>query len=146
MKLNYDCIRDTLLCIESIDTIIEDESGEIFCQEITLNDLVDAMKKKKKKYSKKEIYYTLIMLRQAGYIDISEDWADDSLNNCCVNSLTFTGHKFLDTIRDNKVWHFTKGILSKFASVSVPMIENIASQVITNLVNQYILQNPYGTI
>lgn len=61
MKLNYDCIRDTLLCIESIDTIIEDESGEIFCQEITLNDLVDAMKKKKKKYSKKEIYYTLII-------------------------------------------------------------------------------------
>ena len=146
MKLNYDCIRDTLLCIESIDTIIEDESGEIFCQEITLNDLVDAMKKKKKKYSKKEIYYTLIMLCKAGYIDISEDWADDSLNNCCVNSLTFTGHKFLDTIRDNKEWHFTKGILSKFASVSVPMIENIAIQVITNLVNQYILQNSYGTI
>lgn len=146
MKLDYDCIRDTMLVIESIDTIIEDDEGEIVCEEITLNQLADALKEKKKKYTKKEIYYTLKMLYQAGYLDVSEDWADDSLNNCCVNSLTFTGHKFLDTIRDNKVWHFTKGILSKFASVSVPMIENIASQVITNLVNQYILQNPYGSI
>ena len=146
MKLDYDCIRDTMLVIESIDTIIEDDEGEIVCEEITLNQLADALKEKKKKYTKKEIYYTLKMLYQAGYLDVSEDWANDSLNNCCVNSLTFSGHKFLDTIRDNKVWHFTKGILSKFASVSVPMIENIASQVITNLVNQYILQNPYGSI
>lgn len=144
MKLNYDCVRDVMLAIESMDYVVEDEDGYISYEEIEFNDLVNRINGRKERYSRVEIFYTLQNLKQAGYLDVSDQWADGHAECFSINYITYSGHRFIDTIRDNKVWSHTKGILSTFASVSVTMVENIASQVITNLVNQYILQHPFG--
>lgn len=53
-----------------------------------------------------------------------------------VSGITWQGHRFLDTVRDNKVWSDTKSVVSKFSSVSISMVETIASNVITQLINK----------
>lgn len=125
MRLNNDCVRDLLLYIEKHASLID----EIDIEEI--NDL---------DYPTEELLYTSIKLKEAGYINaiISETFDGYSV---LVRSLTWNGHKFLDNIRDNVVWKSTKAIISKFSSVSLSLIEKIAAQVITNLINQYMGQS-----
>ena len=53
-----------------------------------------------------------------------------------ISSITYEGHQFLDNIRDDKVFAKTKAILSKFKSVSIEVISETASKVITNMINQ----------
>ena len=129
MKLNHDCIRATLLAIESMDYIIEDNDNEICFEAISFNEIVKCMNKRKEKYSRIEIFYTLHNLEQGGYISASCGYS-------FVNYITYSGHQFLDTVRDSAVWSSTKSIVSKVASVSLSVVENVAAQVITNLLNQ----------
>jgi len=84
-----------------------------------------------KKYSSKDITYTLKKLAEAGFIEIDKVTYENNFN---IKWMTYYGHQFLDNIRDNKVWSETKSILSKFSSVSLNMVQNIASQVISNLI------------
>ena len=70
-------------------------------------------------------------LKEAG-IEIT--WNNNEIAEYYTGALTWDGHKFLDTIRDNEFWSKTKQITSRFASVSISMIESIASQVISNLI------------
>lgn len=136
MKLNHDCIRATLLAIESMDYIIEDNDNEICFEAISFNEIVKCMNKRKEKYSRIEIFYTLYNLEQGGYISASCGYSNDSVEDFFVNYITYSGHQFLDTVRDSAVWSSTKSIVSKVASVSLSVVENVAAQVITNLLNQ----------
>lgn len=47
-------------------------------------------------------------------------------------NLTLEGHKFLDNIRDNKVWQNTKDIISKFENVSLNIISSVAANLISS--------------
>ena len=60
--------------------------------------------------------------------------ANNSIGDIYIYSITWKGHEFLDNIRDPKVWKKTKNITNRFASVSVSLISNIASQVISKLI------------
>lgn len=53
-----------------------------------------------------------------------------------AGNLTYDGHKFLDNIRDDKVWKDTKTILSKFSSVSLSFVSSVASNVISQLIQK----------
>lgn len=128
MKLNHDCVRKVLLTIES---------------DLEYGDTVDSSELQIKGFEQSDIIYSVAKLFEAGYIDGEPvQYVGEAIPNICIESLTWNGHKFLDTIRDNQVWSTTKGIASKFASVSVSMIENIAAQVLTNLIEQYIVTHP----
>ena len=130
MRLNIDCVREVMLAIESAG----------FNQVLTVPEL----SQKLPKYSKDEIHYTCVKLYEGGYIDaVLIPYPGKAIPAVsAINSLTYDGHKFVDTVRDSKVCNVTKGIASKVASVSISMFENIASQVITNLMTQYIASNP----
>ncbi len=121
MKLNNECVRDLLLYIE---------------ENVGLNEYLSIRKSKIKNYSHEELIYTSKKLHEAGYINAEiEDYLDGG-HEIYIYSLTWNGHKFLDNVRDNKVWKTTKGIVSKFSSVSLGIIENVAAQVITNIITQ----------
>ena len=136
MKLNHDCIRATLLAIESMDYIIENDDNEISFEAISFNEIVKHLNKRKEKYSRVDIFYTLYNLEQGGYISASCGYSNDSVEDFFVNYITYSGHQFLDTVRDSAVWSSTKSIVSKVASVSLSVVENVAAQVITNLLSQ----------
>ncbi len=89
------------------------------------------------KYSIDELRYTTLKLMEAEYINAStRNFLDASVPEIRIKSITFSGHKFLDTIRDDKVWNKTKNVLSSFKSTSIEVISETASKVITTLINQ----------
>ena len=122
MKLNHDCVRDLLLYIEE---------NSSYTDTIHLNSLT------LKEYLTDDILYTADKLIEAGFLDcIRLRSLGSSKPDIKVKSITFEGHKFLDNIRDNKVWSTTKSVLSKFTSTSIGIVSDIASQVISNIISK----------
>jgi hypothetical protein len=118
MKLNQDCVRNLLLTVE---------------EEIMLNDFLDAARLQQKPrlqtFSLNDVIYTISKLNEAGYINANILITFDG-SDAIVSSLTHSGHLFLDNIRDDGVWKETKNKASKFASVSLPILSEIASSYI----------------
>ncbi|MFT8848999.1 MAG: DUF2513 domain-containing protein [Leuconostoc pseudomesenteroides] len=125
MKLNNDCVRSVLIFIEDKYTINNNLMMDDFFKG---KELID--------YSPDEIIYTLKKLDEAGYINIKFTYASNSLYFLSCWGITWDGHRFLDTIRDTKVWRETKSIASKFASVPLNMMSEIAAKVLTSLIEK----------
>lgn len=81
-------------------------------------------------YSKDELLYTADKLIEAGYLNSRLGWNMQSSHIITVNSISYNGHQFLDTIRDNDIWKDTKNKASKIASVSLPIIQELATSFI----------------
>lgn len=121
MRLNHDCVRETMLYLER--TL--EYTGAINLSDFTLEG-----------FTYEDTIYTLQKLSEAEYISatVKQDVTGDIL--IYVHSITWEGHRFLDTVRDNKVWTGTKKILSTVSSSSISFVSTIASQVLTNLISQ----------
>lgn len=122
MKLNHDCIRDLLLYIEE---------NLNYCDELEINRL------HLKSYTQEELLYTTEKLAEANYLTYYLIEIDDAYPILLVQSITYKGHQFLDTVRDNEVWSKTKKVLSSLKSVSI----EIASETATKVINHFISQN-----
>ncbi len=123
MKLDHNCVRKLLLFLE--------ENLSLTNQAILNGIEID-------KFSTDEIVYAGIKLGEAGYLDTKiNNYAYGDMPKVIVEQITWEGHKFLDTIRDDTVWGHTMKVVSKFSSTSISFVSNIASQVLTNLITQY---------
>lgn len=121
MKLNHDCIRELMLYIEE-----NLEFGEMIDMSIiTISD-----------FSEEDTIYSAVKLHEAGYLsgDVVQTLGGEY--RAMIRGITWEGHKFLDTIRDNQVWSHTKTVLSKVSSASISFTSSVASQVLTNLISQ----------
>lgn len=115
MRLNHECVRDLLLYLEdNLD----------YMDEIRINNL------KIEPYSKDELLYTADRLIEAGYLNSRFGWNSQSSHIITVNSISYNGHQFLDTIRDDGIWKTTKNKFAKFSSISLPIIQELASSLI----------------
>lgn len=112
MKLNHDCIRDLLIYLEEN----LDYKDKIIINSLKLNN-----------YSKEELMYTADRLYEANYINVNICWNMDSTHIIVVTSISYQGHQFLDTIRDDNIWKETKIKASKFASISLPILQELAT-------------------
>lgn len=131
MKLNQDCIRDLLLYLEENLTLASDLCIDCYSQNSFLSN-----------YSMDDLRYTTLKLAEANYLEIkAEYFIDTNIPIIYIKSITFNGHKFLDTIRDNKVWTKTKTILSFLKSVSIDVISETASKVVISLIDQQLNAN-----
>lgn len=128
MKLNHDCVRAILLTIEDADfnELKRGIPSESLRERARLKD-----------FSDDEILYNSMLLIDAGYLSGRNSKIDMAGNIMFeLNGLTWSGHQFLDTVRDPKVWRETKKVANKFASVSLSFTERIASSVITGLIKK----------
>lgn len=122
MKLNHECVRSILLAIEE-----KHQYGKVLrLEEILQSDRLS-------EFNEDEIKYVLIKLADAKYIEGTPQYGSNELIYFDCNGLTWSGHQFLDTIRDPEVWKKTKRIASKLTSVSITMLSSIGSQVLTKL-------------
>lgn len=110
MKLNYDCVRDLLLYLEN---------------NLTYDNYVSIGNLKLNNYSSDELTYTSEKLTEAGYINSIIGHSDD-YPVIIVKSITYNGHQYLDSIRNNTIWKETKSKLSKIGSFSFPIIQQLA--------------------
>lgn len=118
MELNHDLIRDILLTIEELDYTVNGTNKDDFENLERLSA-----------YSSKQILYTLKRLYDVGYINATFAKGEAYFHFYNVHSMTFEGHQLLDDIRDEKVWRETKEKASKLSSVSIPVLQQLASSV-----------------
>lgn len=126
MRLNQDCLRELLLEVESKLEL----NGSIAYKNIEKMEI-------NTKFSSDEIIYHLEKLNEAGFLKVKFFYyTKRNKYNLSIESITWEGHKFLDTIRDDVVWDNSKKIVSKFSSVSITMISDIASNVISQIISK----------
>lgn len=66
-----------------------------------------------KEWDREVVAYHLKLLDQAGYVKNNTKWADNK-PMWLLASLTWDGHEFLDSIKDDSIWNKTKeGIKNK---------------------------------
>ena len=122
MKLNYDCVRSVLLTVEKSKTIDE---------ELNLNPLtVETIFEQLPKYEDSEILYTIEKLKEAGYINATLQFAAGHYIDGFISSITYSGHEYLDNIRDPKVWRKVKSVLAKAGATTLPLISQAAQMLI----------------
>ena len=134
MQLNPDCIRAVMLQIESDWTVKDDGRGHITFGALSLSQLCKALPE----YTQADIFYTLHNLEQAGYIKVQTTWADGAVYRCTVNYMTYSGHEFLNGIRDPKHWSVIKSGIDAVRNYSLDAINAIAGGITTAAISAYL--------
>lgn len=124
MKLKHECVRDILIYCE--DTL--EFGNNLSWKPLYLEDVSKAFTK----YSIEDIAYTLLLLEEACFIEASITKYDGGIYDISIYRLTYLGHEFIDTIRPESVWKKILPMLSSLGSTSLPVIQNIASQIVIN--------------
>lgn len=123
MQLQHDCIRALLLELEEKLLLHQ----HLMLREIKELDCTE-------KYGEDNVIYSIFRLHEANYLNVKHKFTSNELIFLSISSLTWDGHLFLDTIRDNKVWKETKNIVSGFSSVSLSLISSVGSSVIQEMI------------
>ncbi|MCT2015199.1 DUF2513 domain-containing protein [Staphylococcus capitis] len=110
MELKNDCIRDVLLTVERQEFETQLSSFEI--------------QNKIPEYELNDIIYTIKKLKEAGFLDVMT--VMDSAQYIVID-ITYNGHLLLNDIRDDKVWKKTKEHASKLSSVSISILQQLAT-------------------
>lgn len=124
MQLNPDCIRDLLIVIEDNTNY---KIGVTYPSE-HFSHLLN-------KYSDMMLRYHLIQLSKANRI---EPIKIDDLERLTITDLTPMGHEFLANIRSDTVWNKTKPILKILGTHSISIINQVAGNVLTYLINTHL--------
>lgn len=127
MKLNIDCIRDVLIFLEENLEINDDL--EIKSQ--NLHTICNALEGK---YEKPEIAYTLLKLKEGGYIQAQKFMGNGIISNIIVSSITYEGHQFIESIRSETVFEEVKNRLGKIGVFALNIIQKVAIDYITSLI------------
>ncbi|MED1818981.1 DUF2513 domain-containing protein [Bacillus subtilis] len=119
MILKHDCVRNLLLTIE---------------ENVGLNQYVsiDALSKfpRLNSYSLDDISYTVNRLLEADFINAYSGQLEGRTIPIAVESITYTGHLFLDNIREHGIWADTKTFASKVGGASLSILSDIAASII----------------
>lgn len=118
MKLNSTCVRDILLVLEDKPFGIR-YSLPALCEQLPT-------------YSEEELYYTCLKLSEGNYIKISDAGftKQNLIRISTIDDLTFSGHQFLENIRDQSVWSKTLNIAKSVGSFSLKTLYDIAAEII----------------
>lgn len=118
MRLNNDCIREVMLYLEN---------------NLELDGNLDSTKLPQAipNYSADDIIYSVSMLVDAEYLSVTPIKAFGMGPMYIIQSITWTGHEFLDNVRELQVWKETKQITSNVGNVSLNILSQVASSVIT---------------
>lgn len=114
MRLNHDCVRDILLCIE-------DCTGDLNAI-YRISYICDSLSSK---YSSNEIEYHMHLLDEAGFIyGIKFFVSGDGI----LQRLSWKGHEYLDNIRDKSAWSKLKDGSIDLSCMSLDVLGQIAKE------------------
>lgn len=121
MKLDKDCIRDIMLCIEKLEEFVDvsHTQKEKALRTISLDTLCKD-EYLSEKYSPEKISYHYLQAKDYHFIDFkeSEERVLNSviyrgLKNFHVKNITPIGHEFLDCARNDEIWNDIKNDIEK---------------------------------
>lgn len=137
MKLNHDCMRDVMLHLESSLVMSVDDDGSVDFEESSLVDISEALKDK---WGQQDVAYSLVNLSEAGYLRSAWSEGDDAINEFCVYRITFSGHEFIDTVRDEKHWGAIKAAALAIRDFSLQAMGVISQGMANGAVTAYLSQ------
>lgn len=115
MKLNHDCVRHLLLEIETNKNFGEPLTEHNFKDNVVFG-----------KYDFETVMYSLLKLEQAKFISVNFLWEDGHIYGYTINDITWSGHEFLDNIRDTHTWKEVKKVANKTTNMSVTLLSKLA--------------------
>jgi len=80
------------------------------------------------------IAYHVHLLMKAGYIDPTKTQGADSFG---IRGLTWSGHDFLDSIRDPEIWRKTKEGAEKAGGFTVSLLADLAKGLIKTQIEKH---------
>jgi hypothetical protein len=108
MKLDKDLVRKILLAVEAADQ--------------TPDSWIDL---EIQNHGAEEISYHVLLLHEAGFLK-AQDLSSLADFDWRPKRLTYRGHEFLDTVRDNEVWRRTKAGAEQAGVASLGLLLEIA--------------------
>ncbi len=115
MKLNPDCIRDVLLCVEKAD----------FDEAVSFSKIVADLEKA---YCENEVLYHINQCDYNGFFTKVRRY--ESGREGIILDLTPKAHAFLANIRSDTMWKRTKKAAEKVGSFALPALQQIASTLV----------------
>ena len=120
MILNPDCVRDILI-------YVEENSDLRHIVSISPQSIPDELSK----YSCDEVMYHIKQAELSSLLNVASWYLD---GGCSIYYLLPEGHQFLADIREDNNWNKTKDIAKSVGSNSLDSLKQIATGVITALV------------
>lgn len=74
------------------------------------------------------------LMKEAGLVEAGVNNAGNSRVVARVNSITWSGYEYLDSVRDPEVWIKTKTAVERFGSASLDVVKQVAADVIKKLI------------
>lgn len=117
MKRDMDLVREILIHVSESNSPVD---ASVFVD--THND-------------SEKIIYTIDIMKEAGLVKASIQKAFQvGYVSASINSLTWEGHDFLDSVRNDKVWKEVKKTISKVAGVtSITIIKKVAEKILADV-------------
>lgn len=141
MKLNLDCVRSILLCVEDntglrTRCIFVDSyrDSKLATMGMKTQKQMDYQKELLEEYDIDELMYHVKYCIEA---DLIAEVQGSSLYLRQIADLTPKGHNFLANIRDNSVWGGVKSVAAKIGSKSLDAVTQIASNVVAELIKSH---------
>lgn len=101
-----------------------------YLEELSPQSVYDALPN----YLEEEINYSIIKLKEAGFIDAIIKEYNTGIAILRLDDITYRGHQFLADIRSDTVWNNVKEVSKKVGSNSLTAISQIATGVITEII------------
>lgn len=141
MKINPNCVRDVMMFLED-NLSVEQGPGKIMFVSVSLNKIL-SNEDIRVTYSWEEITYSLFQLIEDGYIvsncNPTERKIHYELKIGDILYITPKGHKFISSIKDKEAWaNKISPLFSKLGSVSLSVIETVASGITSAMLDKYI--------
>lgn len=128
MKLTNDIIRDVLLCIEKqCESYTDGNTHRFVSNRIHWKCIYDD-EYLNSKYDIDDIKYCIMKLGEAELIDTYSPKAGNSVSYVDITSMTWQGHEFLNTIRDDDLWNSAKKKLGDMTKMSFSILTTLLSE------------------
>lgn len=124
MRLNPDCLRDILICVEEttdLDNPLIIEPGEL---PPTLQT-----------YSPEEVMYHIKQAELSNLIVVNSWFIDGS---CLIKYLSPDGHQFVGNIQSEKIWDKVKSIAQTIGINTISSLVQIASNVALSAIQSHL--------
>lgn len=122
MILNMDCLREVLIQTERLSTVAIRGNGLITLEPFSIAGLYKVLPS----FSHEDIYYSVLMLTEAGLLLSEEIRVMGGVSDCSILRLTYQGHEFLAKIKDPGHWSAVRRILPAVCDYSLSAISAVA--------------------
>jgi len=118
VKRDIDLVRELLLAIEALNPLPADAQPLTFLNlDVVRQQLAD-------RYSADTINGHIRLLVDAGFLDVMREFPGNFV--VMAKGLTWTGHDFLDSVRDPQIWRETKEGARKAGGFTVELLGKLA--------------------